>query len=79
MWRCWKGTTCPTLFTCAVNIPPKCSVARAIELFKGRSAVRVYGEFLHERRMTGLGHGAAGYSVSTVGIDEERVRQRIRK
>jgi hypothetical protein len=32
-----------------------------------------------ERRMTGLHFWAAGYCVSTVGLDEARVRQYIRE
>ena len=36
-------------------------------------------ELLRERRMTGLHFWATGYCVSTVGLDEERVRQYIRE
>ena len=50
-----------------------------IGFLKGKSAVRIHRELLHERRMTGLHFWAAGYCVSTVGLDEERIRQYIRE
>ena len=62
-----------------LSIPPKYSVAHAIGFLKGKSAVRIHRELLHERRMTGLHFWAAGYCVSTVGLDEGRVRQYIRE
>lgn len=46
---------------------------------KGKSAVRVHRELLHERRMTGLQFWATGYWVSTVGRDEAAVRRYIRQ
>jgi putative transposase len=45
---------------------------------KGKSAVRIHRELLHERRMSGLSFWAPGYCVSPVGLDEGRVRQSIR-
>ena len=62
-----------------LSIPPKYSVAHTIGFLKGKSAVRVHRELLHERRMTGLHFWATGYCVSTVGLDEDRVRQYIRE
>jgi putative transposase len=61
-----------------LGIPPKFSVAYVIGFLKGKSAVRIHRELLQERRMTGLHFWAAGYCVSTVGLDEARVRQYIR-
>jgi putative transposase len=62
-----------------LGIPPKYSVAHAIGFLKGKSAVRIHRELLHEHRMTGLHFWSAGYCVSTVGPDEVRVRQYIRE
>ena len=62
-----------------LSIPPKYSVAYAIGFLKGKSAVRIHRELLPERRMTGLHFWAAGYWVSTVGLDETQVRQYIRQ
>ena len=49
-----------------------------IGFLKGKSAVRIHRELLRERRMTGLHFWAKGYCVSTVGLDEERIRKYIR-
>ena len=62
-----------------LSIPPKYSVAFAIGFLKGKSAVRVHRELLHERRLTGLHFWATGYWVSTVGSDEATVRRYIRE
>lgn len=42
-------------------------------------AVRVHRELLKERRMIGLHFWATGYCVSTVGLDEDRIRKYIRE
>jgi putative transposase len=55
------------------------SVANTIGFLKGKSAVRIHRELLKECRMTGLHSWATGYCVSTVGLDEARVRQYIRE
>jgi putative transposase len=62
-----------------LSIPPKFSVSHTIGFLKGKSAVRVHRELLRERRMTGLHFWATGYCVSTVGLDEERIRKYIRE
>ena len=53
-------------------------MAPSIGFLKGKSAVRIHRELLRERRMTGLHFWAAGDCVSTVGLDEARIRQYIR-
>lgn len=40
-------------------------------------AVRIHRDLLRERRMTGLHFWATGYCVSTVGLDEERIRRYV--
>ena len=62
-----------------LSIPPKYSVAYTIGFLKGKSAVRIHRELLRERRLTGRHFWAAGDCVSTVGLDEARVRQYIRE
>ncbi len=62
-----------------LSIPPKYSVAHTIGFLKGKSAVRIHRDLLQECRKTGLSFWATGYSVSTVGLDEFRVRKYIRE
>jgi putative transposase len=61
-----------------LSIPPKYSVSYAVGFLKGKSAVRIHRELLHERRMSGLHFWTTGYWVSTVDRDETSVRQYIR-
>ncbi len=73
-----EGHAMPDHIHLCLSIPPKYSVAFILGFLKGKSAVRIHRELLHERRMSGLHFGAPGYCVSTVGLDEARVRQSIR-
>jgi putative transposase len=54
-------------------------VASVIGFRKGTSAVRIHRELWHERRRSGLHFWATGYGVSTVGLDEARVRPYLRE
>ena len=62
-----------------LSIPPKYSVANTVGFLKGKSAVRIHRELMRQRRMTGLHFWARGYCVSTVGLDEDRIRKYIRE
>jgi REP-associated tyrosine transposase len=62
-----------------ISIPPKYAVSQVIGYIKGKSAIhlaRVYGE--RKRNFTGQHFWARGYFVSTVGRDEEVIRDYIR-
>jgi putative transposase len=62
-----------------LSIPPKYSVSYTVGFLKGRSAVRIHRELLHERRMAGLHFWTTGYWVSTVGRDEASVQRYSRE
>ncbi len=63
-----------------LSIPPKYSVANTIGFLKGKSAIRIHREYLGKQRgFTGYHFWARGYCVSTIGLDEETIRQYIRK
>ncbi len=74
-----EGHAMPDHIHMCLSIPPKYSVAFVLGFLKGKSAVRIHRELLHERRMSGLSFWASGYCVSTVGLNETRVRQYIRE
>ncbi len=56
-----EGHAMPDHVHLCLGIPPKYSVANTIGFLKGKSAVRIHREWLHERRMTGLHFRAARY------------------
>ena len=61
-------------------IPPKYAVAQVVNYIKGKSAIhiaRAYGG--RARNFTGEHFWARGYFVSTVGRDEEVIRNYIRR
>jgi putative transposase len=74
-----EGNAAPDHIHMCLSIPPKFSVAHTIGFLKGKSAVRIHRELLQERRMTGLHFWSTGYCVSTVGLDEDRIRKYIRE
>jgi putative transposase len=74
-----EGKAMPDHVHMCLSIPPEFSVAHTVGFLKGKSAVRIHRELLRERRMTGLHFWATGYCVSTVGLDEERIRKYIRE
>ena len=62
-----------------VAIPPKYSVSAVIGLLKGKSASEVMSFGNRSTRMVrGRHFWARGYCVSTVGLDEETIREYIR-
>ncbi|GBE09404.1 transposase IS200 like protein [bacterium BMS3Bbin11] len=55
-------------------IPPKFSIANTIGFLKGKSAIRIFREYLQvKRNFTGRRFWTRGYCVSTVGLDEEMI------
>jgi len=62
-----------------MSIPPKYSVAQVIGYIKGKSAIHTARNYLGQKRnFTGQHFWARGYHVSTVGRDEEVVREYIK-
>ena len=62
-----------------LSIPPKYAVAQVVGYIKGKSAIhiaRTYGN--RKRNFVGQHFWARGYFVSTVGRDEEVIREYIR-
>ena len=56
-------------------IPPKFSVANTIGFLNGKSAIRIFRDYLQvKRNFTGRHFWARGYCVSTVGLDEQMIR-----
>ena len=62
-----------------ISIPPKYSVAQIVGFIKGKSAISIARIYLGRRKnFTGQSFWARGYHVSTVGGDEEKIRNYIR-
>jgi len=63
-----------------ISIPPKYSVANVVGFIKGKSAISIARNFRGKtKNFTGENFWARGYFVTTVGLDEEMVRNYIRE
>ena len=61
-----------------ISIPPKYAVSQVVGYIKGKSAIHIARNYMgRQRNFTGEHFWARGYYVSTVGLDEEVVRQYI--
>jgi len=77
--RIEEGHLMPDHVHMMIAIPPKYAVSQVVGFIKGKSAIhlaRVYGE--RKRNFIGQHFWARGYFVSTVGRDEEVIREYIR-
>ena len=74
-----EGHLMPDHVHMLLSIPPKYAVSQVVGFIKGKSAIhmaRVYGE--RRRNFVGQHFWARGYFVSTVGRDEQVIREYIR-
>ena len=61
-----------------VSIPPKYAVSNIMGYLKGKLAIRVFNQYEQLRRRYWGGHlWSRGYCVSTVGLDEEKIRKYV--
>lgn len=75
-----EGHVCLDHVHMLIEIPPKHSVSHVVGFIKGKSAIAIARNFLGKRQnFTGQHFWARGYFVSTVGRDEETIRQYIQK
>ena len=62
-----------------LSIPPKYAVSNVVGFLKGKSAISIARNFKgRQRNFAGEEFWARGYFVSTVGLDEDVVREYIR-
>lgn len=63
-----------------LSIPPKYAVSNVVGFIKGKSAISIVRTFRGKtKNFTGENFWARGFFVSTVGLDEETVRNYIRE
>ena len=74
-----EGHLMPDHVHMLLSVPPKYSVAQVVGYLKGKSAMYIARTFGgRKRNFTGYHFWARGYWVSTVGHDEQAVREYIR-
>ncbi|MBW1995429.1 MAG: IS200/IS605 family transposase [Deltaproteobacteria bacterium] len=74
-----EGTLCIDHIHMCVAIPPKYSVASIVGYLKGKSAMIIFEKYSRlKRNFKGHSFWARGYYVSTVGLDEAKIRNYIK-
>jgi len=73
-----EGHVMPDHVHMCLSIPPKYSVANAIGKLKGKSAILINQKFGRRKNVMGFHFWSRGYCVSTVGLDEQMIRNYIR-
>ena len=74
-----EGTACIDHIHICMSIPPKYSVSTIVGYLKGKSTMTLFERYSRLRRnFRGHNFWARGYYVSTVGLDEAKVRKYIK-
>ena len=62
-----------------LSIPPKYAISKVMGYLKGKLAIRVFARYGHlKKRYWGNHLWSRGYCVSTVGLDEEKIRKYVK-
>jgi putative transposase len=78
--RVIEGHLLPDHVHVLISIPPKYAVAQVVGYLKGKSAIHIARAYMgRKKNFTGQHFWARGYFVSTVGTDEETIREYIRQ
>ncbi len=74
-----EGRLCLDHVHMCIEIPPKRSVSEVVRFIKGKSAIQIARDVQgRARNFVGQSFWARGYYVSTVGRDEQIIREYIR-
>ena len=73
-----EGTLKSDHILMCLSVPPKFSIAFVIGFLKGKSAICIHRNLLKSNQTKGKHFWSRGYCVSTVGLDEETIRNYIR-
>ena len=74
-----EGHLMPDHVHMMISIPPKYAVSQVVGYIKGKSAIQIARRYAERKRsFVGQHFWARGYYVSTVGLDEELIRNYIR-
>jgi putative transposase len=72
------GSLQPDHVHMVISIPPKYSVAQVVGYMKGKSAIHIARTYAGKKRnFTGEQFWARGYFVSTVGKDEQKIKEYV--
>jgi putative transposase len=74
-----EGNVQPEHIHMVLSIPPNYCVSRVTGILKGKSSIQLFRKFVGMRKKYyGQHFWSRGYCVSTVGLDEEKIRKYVR-
>jgi len=74
-----EGHAMPDHIHLVLSVPPKYSIAMLIEYLKGKSAIQIHRQLQGVKKgFTGKHFWSRRYCVSTVGLDEEMIREYVK-
>ena len=74
-----EGHLMPDHVHMVLSVPPKFSIAMIVGYLKGKSAIHIHRKLQGVKRgFTGKHFWSRGYCVSTVGLDEEKIRAYVK-
>ena len=74
-----EGHVMPDHVHMMISVPPKYAVSQVVGFIKGKSAIHIARTYIgRKRNYVGQHFWARGYFVSTVGRDEQMIREYIR-
>ena len=75
-----EGNVRPDHVHLVLSFPPKHSISAIVGFLKGKSAIKMFDRHIGlKKRYWGRHFWAKGYCVSTVGLDEEKIRKYVRE
>ncbi len=74
-----EGHAMPDHVHMCLSFPPNYSIAMTMGFIKDKSAIKINREVMgYKRPFTGLHFWAPGYCVSTIGLDEQTIREYVK-
>ena len=63
-----------------VSVPPKVSISELLGILKGKTAIKLLKSYpgMREKPYWGNHFWSRGYCVSTIGLDEEKIRRYVK-
>ena len=63
-----------------IDVPPRLSISTVMGVLKGKTAIKIFQKFpsLKKKPYWGNHFWARGYCVSTIGMDEEKIRRYVK-
>jgi putative transposase len=79
-WIGWPTTPIRLSSKERTSVPPKVSISELLGILKGKTAIKLLKSYpgMREKPYWGSHFWSRGYCVSTIGLDEEKIRRYVK-